>query len=92
MENIHTEKYIDFKKDFDSWNSIKKKIDKINKENVSIKIGQIYWCNLGLNIGREQNGKNKYFNRPVLVLKKFSHDLILIAPLTTKIHKGNWYL
>ncbi len=79
------------KKDYDAWNIYKKSIDNRYIENLNIKVGEIYWCKLGLNIGVEQNGKNKEFSRPVLVLKKFSKELILVAPLTTKIHIGNWY-
>ncbi len=77
-------------KDFDSWNLIKKRIDLENR--VPIRVGEIFWCKLGLNIGVEQNGNEKEFTRPVIIIKKFSNQIVLIAPLTTKPHKGNWYL
>ena len=40
----------------------------------------IYWCNLGINIGSEQNKL-----RPVLILKNFKNSPICtVLPLTTK--------
>jgi mRNA-degrading endonuclease toxin of MazEF toxin-antitoxin module len=77
-------------KDFDKWNNSKKKINK--KFRPLIKQGRIYWCNLGLNIGVEQDGKGDNFQRLVIVIKKFSNQFALIAPLTSKLHTGNWYL
>jgi mRNA interferase MazF len=77
-------------KDFDRWNILKQKIDKID---VSIKIreGEIRWCLFGLNIGNEIIGKGEFFRRPALILKKFSGDVFLGLPLTTKEHQGDWY-
>lgn len=60
---------------------------------VSTKIreGEIRWCKFGVNVGNEALGKGRGFKRPVLVLKKFSSDVFLAAPLTTRIHEGTWY-
>ena len=76
-------------KDFDEWNEIKKRTE--DSKRAPVKVGEIYWCKLGLNIGVEQDGKDAEFQRPILVLKKFSHQIILGVPLTTQIHKGDWY-
>ncbi len=48
----------------------------------------IYWCNLGINVGSEQNKL-----RPVLVLKTFKNSPICtILPLTTKrLQDQFWY-
>lgn len=46
---------------------------------------EIWWCVLGVNIGSEQDGTGKQFERPVLIIKKIRKDLAFIAPLTTKI-------
>ena len=48
----------------------------------------IYWCNLGLNIGSEQNKL-----RPVLIVKTYKNSTVCsIIPLTTKkLHDGYWY-
>ncbi len=77
-------------KDFDTWNEIKKKID-YSLSRKTVKLGEIYWCKLGLNIGTEQNGREGNFERPVIVIKKFSNRTVLVAPLTTQLHEGTWY-
>ena len=79
------------KKDFEKWHIIKKNTD--NRERrPKIKVGDIYWCRLGLNIGYEQDGKNEDFARPVIVIKKYTSSIVFILPLTTKIDKtGDWY-
>jgi mRNA-degrading endonuclease toxin of MazEF toxin-antitoxin module len=77
-------------KNFDKWNSMKKKIDKYYSR-APVKLGEIYWCHFGINVGVEQNGSEDKFQRPVIVLRKFSNKLVLIVPLTTKIHEGSWY-
>ena len=48
----------------------------------------IYWCNLGINIGSEQNKL-----RPVLILRSSKNSPIFtILPLTTKIlQDGFWF-
>jgi mRNA interferase MazF len=77
-------------KDFDEWNKVKKKVEYIPNRK-TVKLGEIYWCKLGLNIGVEQNGREDTFERPVIIIKKFSNNNVLVAPLTTQIHQGNWY-
>ena len=46
---------------------------------------------MGINIGFEQDGKNKQFSRPVVVLKTYSTNAALIVPLTSKNKKGVYY-
>ena len=38
------------------------------------------------------DGKNELFHRPVIILKKLSHDLCLVAPITSKLKNGTWYI
>ena len=71
-------------KDFDKWNILKKKVEDTPVEIFANK-REIWWSHLGVNIGSEVCGKNNPFERPVLVLKVFSRNLILVAPLTTKM-------
>jgi mRNA interferase MazF len=52
--------------------------------------GEIWWASIGSNIGHEEDGKNEKFERPVLILRKFSDHLILAIPLSSK-HKHNRY-
>lgn len=77
-------------KHFDEWSILKQNID--NKiERPPVKKGSVYWCSVGENVGVEYNGKGKEFLRPVLVLKKYSNEVIFGVPLTTKIKNSDWY-
>lgn len=38
-------------KDFDNWNELKKKIENYNR--APVKLGEVYWARLGLNVGVE---------------------------------------
>ncbi|HEY4511654.1 MAG TPA: type II toxin-antitoxin system PemK/MazF family toxin [Candidatus Paceibacterota bacterium] len=80
-------------KDFDGWNKSKKDIhnsaiSRLYQER------EAWWCSIGLNVGFEEDGKDKEFQRPVLILKGFSSSTCLIAPLTTslKVHKYRVYI
>lgn len=70
-------------KDFDTWNSLKKVTNERLKY-VVFSEREIWWCQLGLNIGDEEDGKNESFERPVLVLRKFNKHIAVILPLTTQ--------
>lgn len=76
--------------DYDNWNEIKKSTHKADSL-IGIRAGEIRWCRFGINIGNEIIGKGNTFHRPVLILKKFSGDVFLGLPLTTKEHDGDWY-
>ncbi|MDD5212899.1 MAG: type II toxin-antitoxin system PemK/MazF family toxin [Candidatus Gracilibacteria bacterium] len=77
-------------KDFDKWNIFKKELE--DKEvDLVIKEGEIWWTNFGLNIKTESCGKGKDFRRPVLVLRKLSHENFIIIPLSTKLKDGTWF-
>ncbi len=52
---------------------------------------EIWWTSIGINVGSEQNGKNKSFERPVLILKKFNNSMFLGVPLTRKKKEGRYY-
>jgi mRNA interferase MazF len=52
---------------------------------------EIWWASLGHNVGSEQNGKNERFERPVLVLRKFSAQTFWGLPLTTKGKEGPFH-
>ncbi|MCX6713304.1 MAG: type II toxin-antitoxin system PemK/MazF family toxin [Candidatus Vogelbacteria bacterium] len=77
-------------KNFDEWNKLKKKID-ADESDLFIKNRQVWWCSIGLNIGSEQNGHGDNFERPVLVLRKYSAGTFLGIPLTSKQKEGNYY-
>lgn len=52
---------------------------------------EVWWTSLGANIGYEQDGKHANFQRPVLIIRKFNHDIFLGVPLTSKVKDGRFY-
>ena len=60
---------------------------------LNIRIRGVYWVSVGENIGYEQNGKNKNFERPVLVVRVFNKNMFFGVPLTSarKNKKSNYY-
>ena len=77
-------------KNFEKWNQLKQKIDSINKQ-IIYKDRDVWWCSIGINIGHEENGKNDFFTRPILVLRKFNKQIFLGVPLTTKCKENKFY-
>ncbi|MFA6194258.1 MAG: type II toxin-antitoxin system PemK/MazF family toxin [Patescibacteria group bacterium] len=74
------------------WHKIKVDIQLADvKNNLYFYEKDIWWASLGANIGHEEDGKNKRFERPVLILKKFNKHLILIIPLSSQIKKNKFY-
>ena len=55
-----------------------------------VRTKEVWWCSLGINIGFEQDGKHELFERPILVIRKLSRDVVLVVPLSSKI-KNNKY-
>jgi mRNA interferase MazF len=76
-------------KDFEKWNSQKISINR-NNTPVFFHERDIWFANVGLNIGFEQDGKGDEFLRPVIVIKKFNKDTMFIVP-ATKNNKTNKY-
>jgi mRNA interferase MazF len=78
-------------KDFDRWNTRKKGInDAVFNEYVHER--EVWWCALGLNVGVETDGKHDNFERPVLVLRKFSREAVLVVPLTSHLRTNPYYV
>lgn len=77
-------------KNFDEWNTVKKEINDYSN-NPEPREGEVWFCSLGVNIGREQDGKHTHFERPVLVVRRWMADCFLGVPLSTKIKYGNYY-
>lgn len=78
-------------KDFDSWNKEKKAIETNANETLVFHEREIWWCSIGLNVGDEQDGKNDYFERPVLVVRKFNKKVAWVLPMSTKHKTGIYY-
>lgn len=71
-------------KDFDIWNNAKKHIDATAPRPPFVSEREIWWCSLGINIGREQDGRGDNFERPAVVIKTLSPDTCMVLPLSTK--------
>jgi mRNA interferase MazF len=78
-------------KDFDRWNEKKKRIngsvfiDYVNER-------EVWWCTLGVNVGSEQDGSSDVFERPILVVRKFNKDTVLVVPLTSSPRRTPYHI
>lgn len=79
------------KKDFKKWHWIKSALDFQAKRPYFYE-REIWWCSMGLNVGFEQDGKGSDFSRPILIVKKFNHEVFIGLPLTTKPKVGKYYI
>jgi len=78
-------------KNFKEWHLLKNIINKKDKSLPFFHEREIWFCSIGVNIGYEQDGKNKHFERPILIIKKFNQRMFWGAPLTSKVKKGKYY-
>lgn len=77
-------------KKFNTWNEKKQELHNIEKL-VNFREKDIFFVSLGENIGFEQNGKGQEFQRPVLVIKRYTNDMFLGVPLSTTLRDGSFY-
>ncbi len=77
-------------KQYDKWNEVKKNIDN-KQEQIYFKEREIYWANIGENVGFEQAGKGDDFTRPLLIFRKFSKNMFLGIPLSTQRKIGSFF-
>lgn len=79
-------------KSFDEWNLRKKIIQGANSElQFFYYTREIWWCSLGVNVGVETDGKHEYFERPILVVKKFNKYMFWGLPLTSTARDGVYF-
>ena len=76
-------------KDFDRWNKVKKNINNIESK-LPFYEGQIWWCNAGVNVGHEIDGKHGTFERPFYILRKCNESMFIGIPCTTNIKTGTF--
>ena len=76
---------------FVAWTKLKIRLHFSQKRVIYFKEREIWWGSLGMNVGYEQNGKHETFERPVLVVKKFNHDLLWVLPMTTSQREGKFH-
>ncbi|MCK4387080.1 MAG: type II toxin-antitoxin system PemK/MazF family toxin [Candidatus Pacebacteria bacterium] len=77
-------------KNFRDWFKLKTKINNGNKI-IYFHERELWWINLGVNVGSEQDGVGYKFLRPVVIIKKFNKKIFWGIPLTTKDKKGLFY-
>lgn len=78
-------------KDFEGWSTLKQRLSGREDKSVPwIKEREVWWCSIGVNVGHEADGHNELYNRPVLIVRKFSPKAFMGVPLTTK-GKANGY-
>lgn len=75
---------------FTDWTKIKVKVHLFSKKEIYPKIREIWWVSIGQNIGVEINGKNKNFERPVVIMKVFNNFSALVAPISSTVKKDKY--
>jgi mRNA interferase MazF len=71
---------------YDEWNILKKNINFNYKKLYYPKIREIWWINIGLNIGTEIYGKTDQYTRPVLIMKIYDNSFLGL-PISSQIKK-----
>lgn len=78
------------KRDYIGWYRLKGGLEK-NGFSGNFGEREVWWCSLGVNIGDEEDGKHHLFERPILVMKKYSKQLLLALPLSTTQKVSHFY-
>ena len=64
-------------KNFDDWNIVKQRTEQ--KQHIAnFKEREIFWANIGENIGFEQSGKGNDFMRPLLIFVNIQINYFLV--------------
>ncbi|MCX6792785.1 MAG: type II toxin-antitoxin system PemK/MazF family toxin [Candidatus Falkowbacteria bacterium] len=75
------------------WTKLKIRLHlKPEREVVYFKERDIWWTSIGVNISHEEYGKKKYFERPVLILRKINRNIFWGVPMTSKDKIGKYYV
>lgn len=77
-------------KDFEGWHQLKQHLN-ARADAPTFQQREIWWCSVGVNIGHEADGKNQFYNRPILIVRKFNRHIFLGVPLTTQIKQNLYY-
>jgi len=78
-------------KDYQVWTPIKVHINNTDLRPMGCKKREVWICNMGENVGFEEDGKGSEFTRPVLILKVFNREFCHIVPLSTTSKRGRFY-
>lgn len=77
-------------KDFNEWNIKKKKIHEQSSAPFCHS-REVWWCSVGVNVGFEQDGTGKHFDRPVVVIRGFNQNIFFGVALTQRKKLGKYY-
>ena len=78
-------------KDFKTWHERKTVINDTERRPFFQK-KEILFCYFGANLGFEQDGTGEYFQRPVVIIRKFNNEILWAIPLSkTKKRNGYYY-
>ncbi len=77
-------------KNFNGWMTLKNSIHNSGSR-PGYKTREVWWVSIGRNVGFEEDGKGKFYNRPVLILRGFSKEFFLGIPLSHTSNRGKYY-
>lgn len=77
-------------KDFNDWHKLKIKVE-ARARLATFREREIWWANIGENVGHEEDRKNGAFSRPILIVRKFNAHLFWGVPMTTQIKDNPYY-
>jgi mRNA interferase MazF len=52
---------------------------------------EIWWANIGENIGHEEDGKDERFVRPFVIVRKFNKELLFGVPCSSVFKESKYY-
>lgn len=78
-------------KDYEIWTPVKIEVNNKELFPKGFKEREIWICNIGDNIGFEEDGKGKDFTRPILILKVFNRRFCYVLPLSTTQKRGKYF-
>lgn len=78
-------------KNYIRWSGVKSGIHNQLSFPLGIKEREVWVCNIGENVGFEEDGKGRDYTRPVLVLRVFNKRFCHIVPLSTTTKRGKYY-
>lgn len=79
-----------FSKEFDIWNKTKKILNDQDREVFGYP-REVWWCSIGINVGAEIDGKNENFERPVIIMRVYNKETMLVLPTTSKERKDKFH-
>jgi mRNA-degrading endonuclease toxin of MazEF toxin-antitoxin module len=85
-------------KNFDKWNELAKVLNNLETPLYNKKLKkyffhprEIWFCSVGVNIGVEICGKNKDFERPILIIKKSGRRFVCLPLTSQKPNNPDFY-